>query len=80
MRTGFPLFVREDWRHSGPVCRVESPSELKNVPLRKFRRPVAVEFIDVRDQRDGLYRKYRYLAAGDVGFPLEHASLPFVVC
>jgi hypothetical protein len=67
----FPFFVREDWRHGGPLYRVDSSLELRNVPLRKFRRPVAVEFIDVQNPRDGLYRKYRYLAAGDVGFALS---------
>lgn len=66
-----PLFVREDWRHSGPIFRVDSPAELRQLPVRRFRRPVAVEIIDVQDPRDGLYRKYRYLAAGEFGLPLS---------
>jgi hypothetical protein len=66
-----PFFVREDWRHCGPVMRVDTESEVGRVPLNRFRRPVAVEYIDVRSPRDGLFRKYRYLAAGDTGFPLS---------
>lgn len=66
-----PLFVREDWRHGGLVCRADTEAELKRLPLDRFRRPVAVEVIDVQDERDGLYRKYRYIAAGDVGLPLS---------
>jgi len=66
-----PLFVREDWRHCGPVIRVDSEAEMSRVPLSQFRRPVAVEYIDVRSPSDGLFRKYRYLAAGEIGFPLS---------
>jgi hypothetical protein len=66
-----PLFVREDWRHGGPIFRADTPSECLRLPLERFHRPVAVEFIDVRDPRDGLYRKYRYVAAGDIGFPIS---------
>jgi hypothetical protein len=61
-----PLIVREDWRHGGPICRADSPAELGRIPKRRFVRPIAVEFIDVRSS-DGLCRKYRYTAAGDVG-------------
>jgi len=66
-----PLFVREDWRHCGPVFRADSEAEARRIPLGKFRRPVAVEYIDVRSSHDGLFRKYRYLAACEVGFPLS---------
>ena len=34
-----------------------------------MQRPVAAEFIDVRDPRDGLYRKYRYIVAGPFAVP-----------
>lgn len=67
----FPLFVRDDWRHGGPIHRADSLLEVKRMPLRQFRRPVATEIIDVRDPRDGLYRKYRYVAAGERGFPVS---------
>jgi hypothetical protein len=63
--------VREDWKHGGAFCRVDSARELSRVPLRQFRRPVAMEWIDVQNPRDGLYRKYRYLAAGDIGVPVS---------
>jgi len=62
-----PLIVREDWRHGGLVCRADSPAEFGRIPLRRFERPIAVEFIDVRNPADGLCRKYRYTAAGEVG-------------
>lgn len=64
-----PLFVREDWRHGGLVGRADTEAELKRLPLTRFRRPVAVEVIDVQDAHDGLYRKYRCVAAGDVSLP-----------
>lgn len=62
-----PLFVREDWGHGGAMIRAESRAEALTIPLREFVRPVAVEFIDVRDEATGYYRKYRYFAAGDFG-------------
>jgi hypothetical protein len=64
---GLPLFVREDRGHGGPICRADEPHQVKAIPLHRFSRPVAVELIDARDPRDGLYRKYRYLAAGNAG-------------
>jgi hypothetical protein len=70
-RYGFdlPLIVREDWRHGGFVCRADTPAEFRRIPLWKFKRPIVMEFIDVRDPHDGLCRKYRYVAAGDWGVP-----------
>ncbi len=62
-----PLFVREDWGHSRNVFRVDAPADVERVPRETFERPVAIEIVDVRDPRDGLYRKYRYFAAGSVG-------------
>lgn len=67
----FPLFVREDWQHGGPIHRADSLAEVQRLPLRRYRRPIAVELIDVQDPRDGLYRKYRYVAAGDIGYPVS---------
>jgi len=62
-----PLFVREDWGHKSLIRRADTPEDVRNMPLDGFTRPVATELIDVRDRRDGLYRKYRYIAAGDQG-------------
>ena len=62
-----PLFVREDWGHCGRMWRADTPAEVRRLPLAKLKRPVAVEIVDVRDPRDGLCRKYRYVAAGEVG-------------
>jgi hypothetical protein len=62
-----PLIVREDWGHGGRICRADTLREVRELKPERFSRPVAVEFIDVRSPRDGLYRKYRYIAAGEVG-------------
>jgi hypothetical protein len=62
-----PLFVREDWGHRDRMWRADSLAELRRLPIQRLTRPVAVEIVDVRDPRDGLFRKYRYVAAGDVG-------------
>src|SRR5690606_4828558 len=63
------LFVREDLGHGGPMIRADTPDDLRAVPLDRFRRPVAVELIDLPDPADGLYRKYRYFVAGHRGVP-----------
>jgi hypothetical protein len=62
-----PLFVREDWGHGGLFCRAETKEEARAIPIERFTRPLAVEVVDARDRRDGMYRKYRYVAAGDAG-------------
>jgi hypothetical protein len=62
-----PLLVREDWGHGGAVLRADSDAEVRALPIETLRRPVAVEMIDVRSPADGLYRKYRYVVAGDAG-------------
>lgn len=61
-----PLFVREDWGHGGRMLRADTPDEARALPLHRFERPVAIEIVDVCGP-DGLYRKYRYVAAGDTG-------------
>jgi hypothetical protein len=63
----FPLFIREDWGHDQKMFRVDHQDELPNIPWQTFRRPLAVELVDVRDPRDGCFRKFRYVAAGDLG-------------
>jgi hypothetical protein len=65
----FPLIIREDRRHTAPTCFVKSAAQLRSVPWHRFSCPVAAEFIDVRSPNDGLYRKYRYVAARDIGVP-----------
>jgi hypothetical protein len=62
-----PLLVRENWGHGGLVYRVNTPAEVRQLPLERFLRPVAMEFIDVQSPVDRLFRKYRYVAAGDLG-------------
>ena len=64
-----PLLVRENWGHGGLVCRANTRAEFQQLPLEQFTRPVAIELIEVQSQHDGLYRKYRYIAAGDWGIP-----------
>ena len=67
MGMSLPLFVREDCGHRGGMWRADTLEELRRIPASRLRRPVAVEIVDVRDPRDGLFHKYRYIAAGDVG-------------
>jgi len=62
-----PLLIRKDRGHGGPTCLVERRADLERVPTARFLHPIAVEYIDVQSPQDGLYRKYRYLAAGDRG-------------
>ncbi len=70
-----PLIVREDWGHGGLMVKVDTAEEARAVDLTRFERPIAVEFVDVSDPSDGIYRKYRYVAAGDTGLSLSlHAT------
>lgn len=62
-----PLFVREDWGHSRNLFRVDAPDDARRVPWSTFERPLAVEIVNVSSPDDGLHRKHRYVAAGDVG-------------
>ena len=62
-----PLFVRDDWQHGSKMLRADTREDVHRLPLEQFARPVAVELIDLPDRSDGLYRKYRYVAAGDHG-------------
>ena len=74
-----PLVVREDRGHGGPMIRVDTEEELAAVDLRLFRRPVAIELVDAIS-RDGIYRKYRYVVAGEVGVRQSmHSSFGWVV-
>ena len=64
-----PILIREDLAHGGwsPVFKVNSQDELNQVPIDQMEMPIAVEFIDTRSKTDGLFRKYRYMAMGDIG-------------
>lgn len=62
-----PLMVREDQGHWGLTCRADTEQAARSIPVERFTNPVAIEIVDVRDPKDGLYRKFRYLAAGKKG-------------
>lgn len=62
-----PLLIREDRGHGRPIFLLGRREEIPHVPLARYRHPIAVEYIDVCSESDGLSRKYRYLAAGDLG-------------
>jgi hypothetical protein len=73
-----PLIVREDWGHSddddvacGRVVRCEDGAQARALDLARFARPVAMEYVETRSAGDGLYRKYRYVVAGELGVPLH---------
>lgn len=73
----FPVLIREDRAHAGrlPIHLVKTMRDLGEAPVHKFAHPIAVEFIDVRDPRDGLSRRYRYFAAGEQGIAMNmHCS------
>lgn len=64
----FPLLIRENYGHAGrtPSLLLRDRRELRAADLGAYRHPIAVEFVDVRDER-GFCRRWRYIAAGDVG-------------
>jgi hypothetical protein len=62
-----PLLIRENCGHGGRIQRITCPADLATVDLRSYCQPVAVEFIETRSPRDGLYRRYRYFLAGEIG-------------
>ena len=64
-----PCLIREERGHGRMSEFVADADQLARVDLSKFHLPIAVEFIDTRDPIDGLYRKYRYISAGEVGVP-----------
>lgn len=69
----FPLIIREDHIHGGrtPMYQVDSLSDLQQVPFQEFTSPIAVEFFDTQSPEDGLCRRYRYFAAGELGVALN---------
>ena len=63
-----PLIIRDDWGHGGVMHLIENMQQVKNLSLNGIARPIAIEFINTQSE-DGLYRKYRYTLAGDIGVP-----------
>ncbi|MBF2098045.1 MAG: hypothetical protein IGQ88_06675 [Gloeomargaritaceae cyanobacterium C42_A2020_066] len=61
-----PLFIREDWGHGGKITQLDTEDEVSTLTLEGFVRPIAVERVDAQS-KDGLYRKYRYIVAGQRG-------------
>lgn len=61
-----PLLIRADWGHGGQMVRADTDTEVRDLPVREFERPIAMEFVDVQSD-DGLFRKYRYVLCGDRG-------------
>jgi hypothetical protein len=51
------------------MIRADTPAEARGISFHRFKEPVAIELIDLPDAHDGLYRKYRYVVAGDFGVP-----------
>lgn len=66
-----PFIIRDDWGHQRDMHLITSADQIYSIDYARFTRPIAVEFIDVRDPDDGLYRKYRYVALGDTGITLS---------
>jgi hypothetical protein len=64
-----PLLVREDWGHGGAMLLASNPHEARLLPLQTLIRPVAAEVINLPAPHDALYRKYRYVVAGNRGVP-----------
>ena len=65
---GVPFIVRNDRGHGGHVRLVRNAREFRTVEWDLLPHPLALEFVDTRGP-DGLYRKYRYVFAGDAGVP-----------
>jgi len=66
---GFPFIVRPDWGHGYQGVRLDSFEDIRAFRARLFSqtgKPVAIQFIDT-SSADGLFRKYRYLTAGNRG-------------
>jgi hypothetical protein len=74
-----PLFVRDDWTHGALMVRADTDADVAGVELGRFSVPIAVELIDLPSP-DGLYRKYRYVVAGDKGVPQSlHVGREWIV-
>jgi hypothetical protein len=65
----FPFLIRDERGHGRGSKFIESEADLHAVDFSQFNQPIAAEFIDTRDASDGLFRKYRFVVAGDLGLP-----------
>ena len=54
-------------RLQGILDDMRSADQAAQIPLERFEDPIAAEYIHVQSPRDGYFRKYRYLIAGDLG-------------
>lgn len=63
----YPFIIRENLYHSRAMHLVHNADEFRAVRWDRMLTPVAAEYIDARS-KDGLYRKYRYVAVGEQGF------------
>jgi len=63
-----PILVRPAWGHGDAMFLIRHRRDLTNQVRTAFEEPIAVEFVDVRND-DKLYRKYRYVMFGSTGVP-----------
>ncbi|BBK32111.1 hypothetical protein EDC65_0915 [Stella humosa] len=69
------ILIREDWGHGVPSLRLGPGEPITPTALARFRRPIAVEFVDTRGP-DGLYCKYRCFVAGDHHVAVHRLAAP----
>ncbi len=60
-----PIVVTSNVGHARPCLLVENREDAQKVQITNFRQPVATEFVDVRNPKDGRVRKYRCTVIGD---------------
>lgn len=67
----FPFLIREEMNYGSARAPylVHNANELEAVPFDELHMPFATEYIETRGV-DGYYRKYRYVAIGELGIPL----------
>lgn len=70
----FPFLIRDERGHGRGSKFIQSEADLHAVDFSQFNQPIAAEFIDTSDPSDGLFRKYRFVVAGDLGIPRHMIS------
>ncbi|TCZ54233.1 ATP-grasp domain-containing protein [Roseicella aquatilis] len=68
-----PFFIRDDASHNGRMRLLGPGDSVAWEELAEIGAPVAIEFIDTRGP-DGLYRKFRYQAAGTFGIAVHQVT------
>ena len=71
-----PFFIRNDESHSGRLRLIQAGDAIGFEELAEFATPVAIEFINTQSP-DGLYRKFRYQAAGEFGVGVHQVTSRF---